>query len=62
MSSEKTTGHLLYSNMVREKQNTLIKLGDRYREYMQKVPRMNFVADLIRTRRHSGNEGGADAD
>lgn len=51
---------LLYNDMRREEKNSIEKLGDAYRHYMQQVPRMNFVAGMIRLiRRRSKNGTGA---
>ena len=47
---------LLYNDMRREEKNSVEKFGDDYRNYMQQVPRINFVAgmiQLIRRRRGS---------
>jgi protein-S-isoprenylcysteine O-methyltransferase Ste14 len=49
---------LLYSDMVREEQSSLAKLGEDYGAYMRKVPRMNFVAGLIRARQRSRIDAG----
>jgi len=38
---------ILYSDMRREEQNTLVKFGDEYQVYMEQVPRMNFVAGIL---------------
>jgi protein-S-isoprenylcysteine O-methyltransferase Ste14 len=43
---------LLYNDMCREEKNSLEKFGDDYRNYMQQVPRINFVAGIIRLIRH----------
>jgi len=37
-----------YLSMVQEEQSSIIKFGDAYRNYMQRVPRINFVLGIIR--------------
>jgi protein-S-isoprenylcysteine O-methyltransferase Ste14 len=39
---------LFYRDVLREEQMSVKKFGDDYKRYMQKVPRMNFVAGVIR--------------
>jgi protein-S-isoprenylcysteine O-methyltransferase Ste14 len=39
---------ILYIDMYREEKNTLKKFGDEYQQYMQKVPRVNFVIGFKR--------------
>jgi protein-S-isoprenylcysteine O-methyltransferase Ste14 len=39
---------LLYNDMHREEKSNLEKFGDDYQRYMDKVPRMNFIAGAIR--------------
>ena len=51
---------LIYNDMRREERNNTVKFGDDYRRYMEKVPRMNFVAGLIRLRRRRRDEERAD--
>jgi protein-S-isoprenylcysteine O-methyltransferase Ste14 len=41
---------LLYHDMCREEKSNLERFGDQYRRYMEQVPRMNFVAGIIRLR------------
>lgn len=51
---------LLYNDMCREEKNSVQKLGGDYRNYMERVPRMNFVAGIIRLiRRRRGNGSAA---
>lgn len=42
---------LYWSTMVEEKRETLRKWGDEYREYMQEVPRWNFIKGLWNLRK-----------
>ncbi|UCF58930.1 MAG: 4Fe-4S binding protein [Candidatus Bathyarchaeota archaeon] len=39
---------LLYQYVSMEERNLIVKFGDDYKRYMQKVPRMNFVLGIIR--------------
>ena len=39
---------LLYNDMRREEKNNLERFGDDYQRYMDRVPRMNLVAGIIR--------------
>jgi protein-S-isoprenylcysteine O-methyltransferase Ste14 len=49
---------LLYNDMGREEKKSIERFGDDYRNYMQQVPRMNFVTGIIRlVRRRRGNKG-----
>jgi protein-S-isoprenylcysteine O-methyltransferase Ste14 len=41
-------GGLLLNDMRREKQANLDKFGVAYRDYMQRVPRVNILAGLLR--------------
>jgi protein-S-isoprenylcysteine O-methyltransferase Ste14 len=51
---------LLYNDMRREERSNLARFGDAYRDYMEQVPRMNFVAGVIRlVRRGTRNAGAA---
>ncbi|MHA2393746.1 MAG: 4Fe-4S binding protein [Promethearchaeota archaeon] len=36
-----------YSEAVKEEEGLLVKFGDDYKRYMQKVPRMNFILGII---------------
>jgi len=47
---------LTYLDAIREDQACIRKFGDDYRRYMQRVPRMNLVAGVIRLlqRKHGG--------
>lgn len=42
---------LVVNDMRREEQGNLDKFGDAYRDYMQRVPRMNILAGVIRAMR-----------
>lgn len=44
---------LTYMDALRADQDGTEKFGDEYRRYMQRVPRMNFVAGIIRLARRS---------
>ena len=37
-----------YRQLLKEEKGLIVKFGDDYRSYMQKVPRMNFLVGLIR--------------
>ena len=37
-----------YYEMVKAEKGLIIKFGDDYKRYMQKVPRMNFILGIIR--------------
>ena len=37
-----------YLEAVKEEERLLVKFGDGYKRYMQKVPRMNFILGIIR--------------
>jgi len=37
-----------YKEAVKEEKDLIIKFGDDYKRYMQKVPRMNFILGTIR--------------
>jgi len=39
---------LLYNDMCREERSNLLRFGDDYQRYMERVPRMNLVASAIR--------------
>ena len=39
---------LFYLDVLREEQMSIIKFGDEYKHYMQKVPRMNFILGIVR--------------
>ena len=50
--------HALYNDMRREEKSNIERFGDDYRNYMEQVPRMNFVVGtvrLVRGRRGHGN-------
>ena len=48
---------LIYSDMGREEKSCLAKFGDAYRDYMERVPRVNLLAGIVRrTRRQNKNE------
>lgn len=50
---------LLYLAMIREEKMNIEKFGDEYERYMQKVPRINLLAGIIRQMRYKkGNERG----
>jgi len=42
---------LMYLEVVKEEKGLIIKFGDDYKRYMQKVPRMNFILGIIRSLR-----------
>jgi len=39
---------LFYKDVLREEQMSIEKFGDNYKRYMERVPRMNFLAGIIR--------------
>jgi len=39
---------LFYKDVLREEQMSIVKFGDEYKRYMQKVPRMNPLLGVIR--------------
>ena len=39
---------LFYLDVLREEQMSIVKFGDEYKHYMQRVPRMNFMLGIIR--------------
>jgi protein-S-isoprenylcysteine O-methyltransferase Ste14 len=43
---------LAYLDLVRADQRLVEKFGDAYRRYMERVPRVNFVAGIIQLARH----------
>ncbi len=43
---------LFYLDILREEQMSIVKFGDEYKRYMQKVPRMNIVLGIIRLLKH----------
>jgi protein-S-isoprenylcysteine O-methyltransferase Ste14 len=45
---------LLYNDMCREEKNSIEKFGNDYRNYMERVPRINFVVGIIRLMRGRG--------
>ena len=47
---------LFYKDILKEEQSNIEKFGDDYKRYMQKVPRMNIVAGVIRLLRHGKRE------
>jgi protein-S-isoprenylcysteine O-methyltransferase Ste14 len=47
---------LNYQIMVEADQAGIEKFGEEYRRYMQRVPRMNFLAGVIRLARHRQSE------
>lgn len=50
---------LLYNDMCREEKNSIEKFGDDYRNYMERVPRINFVLGIIRLIRGKKKNGKA---
>ena len=44
---------LFYKDVLREEQMSIVKFGDEYERYMQKVPRMNFILGIIRLLKRS---------
>ena len=51
---------LLYNDMRREEKSNIERFGDDYRNYMERVPRMNFVVGIVRlVRRRKGNGSAA---
>jgi len=44
---------LFYIDVLREEQMSIVKFGDEYERYMQKVPRMNFMLGVIRLLKRS---------
>jgi protein-S-isoprenylcysteine O-methyltransferase Ste14 len=49
---------LLYAAMVEEEKRNIEKFGDAYKNYMQKVPRINLVAGIIRRIRRDSHPVG----
>lgn len=47
---------LIYSDMDREEKSSLAKFGDAYREYMERVPRVNLVAGMVRRARRTARD------
>lgn len=47
---------VLYSDMCREEKSSIERFGDDYRQYMEQVPRVNFVAGIIRLMRRRKKE------
>jgi protein-S-isoprenylcysteine O-methyltransferase Ste14 len=47
---------LFCGDISKEEQSNIEKFGDDYKRYMQKVPRMNIVAGVIRLLRHGKSE------
>ncbi len=45
-----------YLDMYKEEQRCIEKFGDEYRQYMEKVPRINFLLGLIRVIKRRKNE------
>jgi protein-S-isoprenylcysteine O-methyltransferase Ste14 len=39
---------LYYVSAVTEEESNIVKYGDAYRDYMQRVPRMNALAGVVR--------------
>ena len=39
---------LFYKDVLREEQMSIVKFGDEYKRYMQKVPRMNLLLGVMR--------------
>jgi len=37
-----------YNEAIKEEKRPMVKFGDEYKRYMQKVPRMNFLLGIIR--------------
>lgn len=42
------SGVIFYINTFDEEKSTIEKFGDEYKKYMEKVPRINFIAGIIR--------------
>ncbi len=42
----------LYTEIPKEEKGLTIRFGNDYKRYMQKVPKTNLVAGLIRLQRH----------
>ena len=49
---------LTYLDTYSEDRSCVEKFGDEYRRYMQRVPRVNFVAGIIRLLRRGGRDEG----
>lgn len=47
---------LIYSDMGREEKSALAKFGDAYRDYMERVPRVNLVAGMVRKARRAARD------
>jgi protein-S-isoprenylcysteine O-methyltransferase Ste14 len=47
---------LIYSDMGREEKGCLAKFGDPYRDYMERVPRVNLVAGIVRRARRTARD------
>jgi protein-S-isoprenylcysteine O-methyltransferase Ste14/NAD-dependent dihydropyrimidine dehydrogenase PreA subunit len=47
---------LTYRTQVKLEKGLLVKFGDDYKRYMEKVPRMNFLLGIIKRLRRSGKE------
>jgi protein-S-isoprenylcysteine O-methyltransferase Ste14 len=43
---------LVYLDLLKADQRLIEKFGDAYRRYMERVPRVNFVAGIIQLARH----------
>jgi len=39
---------LFYKDVLREEQMSIVKFGDDYKRYMEKVPKMNLVLGIVR--------------
>jgi protein-S-isoprenylcysteine O-methyltransferase Ste14 len=49
-----------YLEVVKEEKSLMVKFGDDYKRYMQKVPRINFVLGVIRLLQRRKREAKAD--
>ena len=49
---------LIYSDMGREEKSCLVKFGDAYQDYMERVPRVNLVAGMARRARRTARDDG----
>ena len=46
----------IYTEIPKEEKGLIIKFGDEYRNYVQKVPKLNPLLGVIRLQRTKGNE------
>jgi protein-S-isoprenylcysteine O-methyltransferase Ste14 len=49
---------LIYLDLLKADQSCIEKFGDAYRRYMERVPRVNLVAGIVRLLRHRMRESG----